>query len=356
MKNKNEINSVKSCWPDSGLESVPSCPICESKRRELFYDKLTDRVFFCAPGTWSLYLCKDCKCAYLDPRPSSNTIGLAYRRYYTHAGDDEDRTKTLRGLGCLRRSLANGYRNWRFASNFQPANRLGVVAAIVLPSLKQRLDQGLRNVPRLQADAHLLDVGFGDGAFLELARSAGWDVTGVDPDPVSVESAIQRGFDVRLGGIEACADRSGSFDAVTLSHVIEHVHDPIALLQSAYHLLKPGGFLWLSTPNIESLGLSIYGRNWLGLDPPRHLVLFRWQAIQELLRKMGFDEVQKEAGNFVYARVAAQSEAVAKGIDPYSFTKLPLRYHVAAFIARGKLWLHPHRTEFITCQALKPTT
>jgi len=154
----------------------------------------------------------------------------------------------------LKRSMANGYRNWKYGTNLKPANPLGIPLALAFPAARQMLDQSFRNLHRPGRGERLLDVGFGSGEFLEYAKTAGWEVAGVDPDPVSVESAVQRGLNVRHGGVEAYADMPESFDVITMSHVIEHVHDPHETLKTIYRLLKPGGFLWLTTPNIQSLG------------------------------------------------------------------------------------------------------
>src|SRR5260221_3119952 len=57
------------------------------------FRSLTDRTFRCAPGRWTLYGCAGCHSAYLDPRPTPQSIGLAYRRYYTASGADRDRSE-----------------------------------------------------------------------------------------------------------------------------------------------------------------------------------------------------------------------------------------------------------------------
>jgi 2-polyprenyl-3-methyl-5-hydroxy-6-metoxy-1,4-benzoquinol methylase len=345
---------LDSKWPDLGLENAPYCPVCGSNKRKILYENLTDQVFFCAPGTWCLHECNDCRCAYLDPRPSSDTIHLAYQKYYTHKPPEKNGLETMGFLRRTRRSMANGYTNWRYGTKFQPANSLGIVVAFIYLSLRHRLDRRARNLPRTKPNARLLDIGFGSGAFLEFAKNAGWDVAGVDPDPVAVDSAIKRGLNVRPGGVEAFADMPESFDVVTMNHVIEHVHDPCKTLQSIYHLLKPGGCLWLSTPNIQSFGHEYYGKNWRGLEPPRHLILFNWQAISELLRNTGFKSVQSNNNNFNFANLAAKSETLSKGLDPYSFSKVNLRHRVKGILVGIRTRFQPYRTEFITLKAYKP--
>lgn len=340
-------------WPDQALENVPKCPVCGSGQRTLLHCDLRDKIFFCAPGKWSLYECQDCRCAYLDPRPSSDTIHLAYSQYYTHTSPNEEHLQELNHFQCLRRSMANGYRNWRFKTNLQPANRLGIPMAMIIPSLRHILEHEFRNLPNPNPGARLLDVGFGSGVFLDLARQMGWKVAGVDPDPITVESAAKRGLDVRQGGVEAYADMPESFDVITLSHVIEHVHDPLQTLQAIFRLLKPGGFLWLSTPNIQSFGHEYYGKHWRGLEPPRHLVLFNWHTLCEKLIQIGFKSIQKNYQNNHFIFLAAQSESISRGLNPYSFSKISLRHVMKGFLVIMRTKVHPHRSEFITLKAYK---
>src|ERR1700730_4983745 len=70
---------VPESWPAEELEAVDRCPLCGCADRIALHLDLTDRVFFCAPGTWSLYRCGGCEGAYLDPRPTSESIARAYR-------------------------------------------------------------------------------------------------------------------------------------------------------------------------------------------------------------------------------------------------------------------------------------
>jgi len=74
-------------WPEDGLERVGRCPLCASSSRSVRHTDLSDRLFRAAPGRWTLHDCAGCGGAYVDPRPTRETIGLAYRSYYTH--DDE---------------------------------------------------------------------------------------------------------------------------------------------------------------------------------------------------------------------------------------------------------------------------
>jgi 2-polyprenyl-3-methyl-5-hydroxy-6-metoxy-1,4-benzoquinol methylase len=242
-----ESRCLENEWPNDGLERIDKCPICGSQDRHLLHEGLRDRVFFCAPGEWTLFSCKNCNSAYLDPRPSKESIGLAYRRYFTHV---QNGINEMSLLSRMRRALANGYRNKKYGTVECPACKLGYWMMMLLTSQRAVLDATMRHLPAKSINGKLLDIGCGSGDFLSRASGAGWQVLGIDPDPVAVEVARSRGLDVRCGGIEILDDVDRQFEGITLSHVLEHVHDPVKLLESCMKLLVPGGWIWIDVPNI----------------------------------------------------------------------------------------------------------
>lgn len=354
MTNEGDRYAGPGQWPDGGTESVPCCPICGSGDRHALHTELSDQVFYCAPGTWDLYQCSQCRCAYLDPRPTQDTIHLAYRDYYTHTPPVTYDTNSFKGLRRFKYALGNGYRNWRFGTNSTPASKLGPIATWLIPGKRRAWETDFRNLPRPSPGASLLDVGFGDGSFLELAQSAGWRVAGADADPVAVEAALKRGLSVRLGFIDAFADMPASFDVITLSHVIEHVHDPKRLTTQVYGLLKPGGIVWIDTPNIDSYGHRRFGRHWRGLEPPRHLVIFNWKALESVLRAEGFSDLRRLTRHDVYGHVAVNSHAIRNGWRPDKRPAPDLFERMTnAFLALGSRLNYRH-SEFVTLVAKKP--
>jgi ubiquinone/menaquinone biosynthesis C-methylase UbiE len=112
-------------------------------------------------------------------------------------------------------------------------------------------------------------------------------VEGIDADPLGVKAARAKGLNVQLGDVSAIGYADNCFDAITLSHVIEHVHDPVGLLRECARLLKPGGVVAILTPKSRSLGPAIYGSSWLHLDPPRHLHIFNPVLLSALVNKAG---------------------------------------------------------------------
>jgi 2-polyprenyl-3-methyl-5-hydroxy-6-metoxy-1,4-benzoquinol methylase len=303
-------------WPGDGHESVSACPACAAEKRSPLHGNLTDRNFFCAPGSWNMYRCDSCASAYLDPRPTPETIGLAYERYFTHG--DAPSFASLGIIAKLRRVIANGYRNYRYGTRDYPASRAAIPAVVFMRNGKAIIDAGMRHLPKAVKGQRLLDLGCGNGMFLARAHNAGWKVVGVDFDAKAVETARSQGLDVRLGGVEVLNPTIEQFDVITMAHVIEHVHRPLEVLQACHKLLKPGGFLWLETPNISSNGHRLFGPNWHSLDPPRHLVLFGFSSMQRILMEAGFSQVETQPYRPLCKEIFLASMAISNGRDPYS--------------------------------------
>lgn len=347
----NDVDA-RACWPAGGLERVEYCPVCGSNGRTLLYESMRDRIFRRVPGEWTLYQCAGCGCGYLDPRPTPQTIGLAYRRYFTHAKTEQRSYDDRDLLGRLRYRWANGYRNAQFGTNRRPSSVVGSWLLRLLPRKRAILDTEARHLTRPTPGAIVLDIGCGDGHFLELAAEIGWRVEGVDFDPQAVDVARSRGLTVYLGSLEQLRDREAVYDVITLSHVIEHVHDPRALLSACFRLLKPGGQLWLETPNLEAKGHRRYGCHWRGLEPPRHLVLLTWHSLLLVLREAGYTPPVALPRRPVARRLFSESEAIREGKDPHEHPNdsLRVRWHAwwADRMARA------NEAEFLTVLARKP--
>jgi len=136
----------------------------------------------------------------------------------------------------------------------------------------------------------LLDVGCGRGRFLSIAARAGYVVYGTELTDESARAARHTvGEDrVRVGTLARCGFAPGRFDAVTMWHVFEHLPDPGETLDECHRLLRPGGTLVLSVPNIESWQARWAGGSWFHLDMPRHLVHYSPETLTAMLARHGF--------------------------------------------------------------------
>lgn len=274
-------------WSDGELEPVDACPSCGVATTGYRYQGLLDHLGG-VPGRWNFRHCECCKSLYLDPRPTPAAIGKAYspKSYFTHESGEE---KNAADNGdSFAWQLSNGYLNTRFGCRREPAHAAGRWLVPLLFPIKQQLDFFHRHLPR--KCGALLDVGCGNGAFMLRAADAGWEVQGIEPDSAAAERAIAAGLCVHRGDMTTF-ESAEAFDAVTLSHVFEHLHDPLAALHMCRRVLKPGGMLWMAMPNIGGLGHRIYGRAWFPLDPPRHLFLPSMRELERLCRDAGFSKV-----------------------------------------------------------------
>lgn len=180
-------------WSDSDLEGVTTCPVCESGHSTLLHPGLVDLIFEAGPDAWALFSCEVCGSAYLNPRPRRESIHHAYTSYYTH-GEASTKAEHLPNSERIRRRLRYGYLNSRYGYHLVPASRLGAIAIPLLPSERARTDRLVRYLPKPKQRARLLDIGCGNGAFLQFMKQEGWEVQGFDADAEAVASTTTAAF------------------------------------------------------------------------------------------------------------------------------------------------------------------
>lgn len=131
----------------------------------------------------------------------------------------------------------------------------------------------------------LLDIGCGNGKYLDFMRSRGWKVTGVDSGPGCDFPRKSLGLTVYDGHLWEHEFPENSFDLITLWFVIEHVWDPVRLVVECKRILKPGGELIISTLNSGSFEARIFKRYWWHLLAPEHLSQFDVRSLRGLLNQ-----------------------------------------------------------------------
>jgi len=151
----------------------------------------------------------------------------------------------------------------------------------------------LRIVQHHLRSGRVLDVGCASGLFLLQARSAGWDVAGIEPNQALCEDArksLNRAAEVQCTTLENARLQSG-FDAITVWDVLEHVPDPQAFLQICRTLLRPDGFLFLNVPDLDSWPSRMLGPRW-PLLLPEHLNYFNRRSLAFCAERAAFHPVQ----------------------------------------------------------------
>ena len=189
-------------------------------------------------------------------------------------------------------------------------NRRGPAERI---ALRRRVAWAESVAPRGPGSA--LDIGCGDGTFLELLHQKEWQVAGTELDP---RRARARGLSVAETVRDAA--RFGPFDLVTMWHTLEHFPDPLGILREVTRLLRPDGAVLIAVPNADGLQAKAFGPSWLHLDVPRHLFHFGPRSLQTLLAKAGLAPSERWDEELEYDVMGwAQSALAALGAPPRRF-------------------------------------
>ena len=317
MKNA-DTTKIEQSWPEDGIEQVQHCPYCGSSERAIAYKDVQDWSFYCAPGKWAYWDCKQCKAIYLNPRPTEATIGRAYETYYTHGTVNNESI-----LQLFKERIRNECWSHWINADVSPRLYLPKALGFLLKPLKSILIEpfGLRELASLPKGA-LMDVGCGNGNLLSLATKLGWQAMGLEIDPAAVRAARNQGLDVLEGTYERLSEFSQLFDCIVCSHVLEHLHNPQDMLIKLRDALKRGGTLLLSLPNATSALRYHFGENWRGLEAPRHLSIPSMHWLKANLEEMGFTVKQCQRSVFLTAvessrirRRAHMSNAYDKAVE-----------------------------------------
>lgn len=200
--------------------------------------------------------CQDCGLCFTNPRPSPLSMARFYRNEY---GPHQ---------ACAKEWQApRWWQRW--------------------PGLGKRMDV-LRKALPLHGQGRLLDFGCGSGSFLARMHQQGWKVTGLDASEAAVQRVRELGLHALTGTLPHPALDDGSFDVVTMWQALEHVHEPMPVLQAACRVLAAGGKLIVAVPNLDSLAFRWFGAAWNGLDLPRHLTHFTPRTLRQMLTRAGF--------------------------------------------------------------------
>lgn len=146
--------------------------------------------------------------------------------------------------------------------------------------LAARIDKAVTEKNR-----RVLDIGCGEGVFLDLMRNLGWETMGVEIGEESSRIAREKGLTVITGDLFSRDIENRAFDAVVMSHVLEHLDDPVASLERVRDLLKPRGLLMLSLPNYRCLEAKLFKEDWYCWMLPPHLYHFDVRSVRMALEK-----------------------------------------------------------------------
>ncbi|HZY80492.1 MAG TPA: class I SAM-dependent methyltransferase [Cyclobacteriaceae bacterium] len=226
------------------LEQVIACPICGEKD---FSKQLETLDYTATRESFTIQRCDHCSLLLTNPRPSIDTIGKYYQsdKYISHTGGGD-----------------------------------GVIDNIYRAVRSRTLKSKLQLVNKYQSKFNLLDYGCGTGEFLATCKDAGWSVTGVEP---SDEARLKVRKDITV--VSDLSKVDAQVNAITMWHVLEHVHELNETLARLRSLLTNNGTVFIAVPNHESYDARYYKNFWAGYDVPRHLWHFNKENIKTLLTR-----------------------------------------------------------------------
>jgi SAM-dependent methyltransferase len=236
----------------SSHTTLTQCPVCTSTGVERV-EQCNDH--FLTGEEFSLMRCKDCELWFTNPVPPPE--GMA-RYYQSEAYISHSSTST------------------------------GLISKIYRIVRSMTLRTKYRLVARYKPQGSILDIGCGTGHLLREFSQRGWITKGIEPGVDPRQFAVSTfGLDVEdepaLNNLN-----TSSFDVISMWHVLEHVHDPVARMNQVHRLLKADGIVVVALPNHSAWDATQYGSFWAAWDVPRHLLHFNQSAFLNLAHRSGF--------------------------------------------------------------------
>ncbi len=229
------------------------CPVCGSAGISKVF-KVKDNT--ASQEYFEIFHCSNCQVRFTQNAPSEATIGDYYKseNYISH-------TDTSKGV----------------------INRLYQTVRNISLNQKRKLIEKTTGLEK----GNLLDVGSGTGYFASTMKKAGWSVTGLEPNEDARKVAQEAHSLDLLPVTELFSLPPNNFDAITLWHVLEHVHDVKKYVAAFKRLLTGNGKLFIAVPNYTSYDAKSYGSDWAAYDVPRHLYHFTPKTLQWLMKNEG---------------------------------------------------------------------
>lgn len=259
------------------------CPACGDTRVHTLF-RSTDKLYRTTTREFLVVECVQCQLIRLFPQPTPIELREYYPQLYWFAPS-----------GSMAARLEEEYRR------------------LVLRDHVNFVDRALREA---EETGYLLDVGCGGGLFLRMMHDRGYPVVGLDFSLDAAEVAWrENGVPAVCASLARAPFEPGSCAGVTMFHVLEHLYDPAAYLEAAHRLLRPNGRLVVQVPNAACWQFLLFGKNWNGVDVPRHLINFKRKDLDGLLESCGFEVVRHKHFS-LRDNPAGLATTLVPGLDP----------------------------------------
>jgi SAM-dependent methyltransferase len=157
------------------------------------------------------------------------------------------------------------------------------------PVITRSMHSRMKKVEKFTTSTgNLLDIGCATGFSLLAAEERGWKAEGIEYSEFCVNYARSRGLKVKQGTLEDFPGKEETYDAITMWDYLEHSPNPLKDLKLCYGLLKKGGIIILSIPNVDSWSFYLLKKNWIGFKNIEHFYFFSRKTLAKLASLAGF--------------------------------------------------------------------
>ncbi|MFZ5758887.1 MAG: class I SAM-dependent methyltransferase [Thermodesulfobacteriota bacterium] len=315
-----------------------SCPLCGADRHEIFLGNVKER--YNDMDEWfDIVSCLNCGFIFTNPRPTPATIGYFYPNSAGYYAPKPERTTSWATGPGLKNRLLRAVAAREFGYSFTEQLPAALIT-LARPWLLNKLL--ISHLPRHAPSGRLLDIGCSWGGYLIRMRELGWEVHGVELNEEAARHAREQlGLDnVHTGFFDTLDYAGGFFDVIHMGMVLEHLFNPREALVTINGLLKNGGQLILSVPDISGLEVRLFRDRCYTLHVPQHLSHFTPQTLTRLLEETGFrvERIvhQKSKKDFLKSAEYMRESFLARLLLSFPVKKLLLGPLVTILAALGK--------------------
>lgn len=272
-------------------------------------------------------VCSECGHKFTNPRPTMETI----KYFYPDSAGYYQPAKYIEPSGFkykVYKKILNIFYGYDLETN------VNSILAILIYFLKKRQIE-VSHIPIFKAKGKLLEIGCSYGYYLKDKENLGWEVYGIELN----EKAVQYAKDelniknIKCDFFENIEYEDNFFDAVNMNMVLEHVYDPCFVIKKINNIMKKGGELMISVPDIAGFEAKIYKQYFYSLHVPEHLHHFSPKTITKLLEKNGFKVERIIHQNFDRDLVASAGYMPNKLLSKFLSNKI-----IRKTIVRGFVW------------------
>ena len=235
------------------MVTYTSCPVCKSTQIQ---PQLSAKDYTVSGEIFSIVACNNCTHLFTQNVAQQNEIGRYYasENYISHSDTQVGLVNKLYH-SIRKKTLQN----------------------------KKKLIVGETQ----KSTGNILDIGCGTGAFLYTMKTGGWEITGLEPDETAREKAKTLYGIKPQPSINIFNLQDNIYDAITMWHVLEHVHQLNEYIGQLKNVLTKQGKIFIAVPNYTSYDAQHYGQFWAAYDVPRHLYHFSPASMKTLVEQHG---------------------------------------------------------------------